>query len=155
LFLCTGNSARSQMAEALTRHLAPDIEVFSAGSHPKALHPNAVRTMAERGIDLCGRRAKHLAEFLAQEFDYVVTLCDRVREVCPEFPGQPESIHWSMPDPAAGAASDEESYPAFTRTATELELRIGFFLHVLRANSVQEVPPAHGSKHSQRSIHGQ
>ncbi len=142
LFLCSGNSARSQIAEALMQHLAPDVEAFSAGSQPKALHPNAVRVMAERGIDLRGRRAKHLADFLAEKFDYVITLCDRVREVCPEFPAQPESIHWSMPDPSAAAVSHKESYPAFERTATELELRIGLFLHVLRANSVRQIAPA-------------
>ncbi len=137
LFLCTGNSARSQIAEALMQHLAPEVEAFSAGSQPKTLHPNAIRVMAERGIDLRGRCAKHLAEFLAERFDYVITLCDRVREVCPEFPAQPESIHWSMPDPSATAVSHEESYPVFERTTTELEMRIGFFLHALRANSIQ------------------
>ena len=129
------------------RHLAPDVEVLSAGSQPKPLHPNAVRVMGERGIDLRGRRCKHLSEFLAQKFDYVITLCDRVREVCPEFPAHPQSIHWSMPDPSAAAASDEDSYPAFERTAAELELRIGLFLHIVHANSVQENAPAHASKY--------
>lgn len=142
LFLCTGNSARSQMAEALIQHLAPEVEAFSAGSQPKMLHPNAIRVLAERGIDLRGRRAKHVAEFLAEKFDFVITLCDRVREICPEFPAQPELIHWSIADPSAGAVSDDECYMAFERTATELEMRIGFFLHVLRANSVRKVAPA-------------
>ncbi|HWI71074.1 MAG TPA: ArsR family transcriptional regulator, partial [Baekduia sp.] len=117
LFLCTGNSARSQMAEALAEQLAPDrVEAFSAGSHPKRLHPDAVRAMRERGIDIAGRRAKHLSEFAGQRFDAVVTLCDRVREVCPEFPGQPSVAHWSMPDPGG----DEAGYPAFQRTAAEV-----------------------------------
>jgi ArsR family transcriptional regulator, arsenate/arsenite/antimonite-responsive transcriptional repressor / arsenate reductase (thioredoxin) len=142
LFLCTGNSARSQIAEALMQHLAPDVEACSAGSQPKMLHPNAIRVMAARGIDLRGRRAKHVAEFLAEKFDYVITLCDRVREICPEFPAHPELIHWSIADPSAGAVSDEECCAAFERTATELEMRIGFFLHVVRANSVQQVAPA-------------
>ena len=87
LFLCTGNSARSQIAEALAEQLSDGaVSAASAGSHPKPLHPNAVRVMRERGIDLAGRRSKHLGEFAAQRFDYVISLCDRVREVCPEFP---------------------------------------------------------------------
>jgi ArsR family transcriptional regulator, arsenate/arsenite/antimonite-responsive transcriptional repressor / arsenate reductase (thioredoxin) len=131
LFLCTGNSARSQMAEAMAKHLgAGEIDARSAGSHPKPLHPNAVRVMGERGIDLQGRRAKHLDEFTGQRFDYVVSLCDRVREVCPEFPGHPDMIHWSVPDPARGGGSDEETYPAFGRTAEELATRIRFLLEM-------------------------
>jgi protein-tyrosine-phosphatase len=127
LFLCTGNSARSQMAEGLLQHLSHGtIEAYSAGSHPKALHPLAVRAMQKRGIDLGGRRAKSLQEFVAQPFDFVITLCDRVREVCPEFPGQPRTIHWSIADPAL------ESPPAFERTAVELEWRVSFLLHVIR-----------------------
>ena len=88
LFLCTGNSARSQMAEALLGRLAGDaVEAASAGSRPKPLHPDAVQVMREHGIDISGRRAKHLDTFAGQRFDYVITLCDRVREVCPEFGG--------------------------------------------------------------------
>ena len=104
LFLCTGNSARSQIAEALAERLSDGaVSAASAGSHPKPLHPNAVRVMRERGIDLAGRRSKHLDEFAGQRFDYVISLCDRVREVCPEFPGGPALIHWSIPDPGARA----------------------------------------------------
>ncbi len=131
LFLCTGNSARSQMAEALLQRLAPNANVFSAGSHPKPLHPNAVRVMNERGIDIAGRRTKHMTEFVDQPFDYIITLCDRVREVCPEFPGHPEPVHWSMADPAAGGSSDKETYSAFQRAAVELETRIRFLLYVI------------------------
>jgi len=133
LFLCTGNSARSQMAEALTRARSGGVaEAYSAGSHPKPLHPNAVRVMRdEYGIDLAGHLSKHLGVFAAQRFDWVISLCDRVREVCPEFPGQPETIHWSIPDPAAGQADDDASYPAFQQTAVELETRIGFLLAAL------------------------
>ncbi len=127
LFLCTGNSARSQMAEGLLEHLSQgSVDVFSAGSHPKKLHPQAVRVMRRRGIDLRGRRAKPLQEFAAQHFDFVITLCDRVREICPEFPGEPQTIHWSMADPALEGAA------AFERTAVELEMRIGFLLHVIQ-----------------------
>ncbi|WP_196807454.1 arsenate reductase/protein-tyrosine-phosphatase family protein [Candidatus Solirubrobacter pratensis] len=121
LFLCTGNSARSQMAEALVQHLAGGaIEVFSAGSHPKPLHRNAVRAMRARDVDIAGRGSKHLDELAQQRFDHVVTLCDRVREVCPEFPGRGERIHWSVPTPRARATRTAQTYPAFERTATEL-----------------------------------
>lgn len=141
LFLCTGNSARSQIAEALVERLAGGaVEVCSAGSHPKPLHPNAVRVMRERGIDLAGRRSKHLGEFSAQPFDYVISLCDRVREVCPEFPGHPSLIHWSVPDPAREGNSDEETLPAFERTADELATRIPFLLELIKhRESTQEV----------------
>jgi protein-tyrosine-phosphatase/DNA-binding transcriptional ArsR family regulator len=133
LFLCTGNSARSQMAEALTRDRSGGaVQAFSAGSNPKPLHPNAVRVMRDdHGVDLAGLESKHLSVFADQHFDWVISLCDRVREVCPEFPGDPETIHWSIADPAAGQADDEASYPAFQQTAAELETRIGFLLAVL------------------------
>src|SRR4051794_12755042 len=99
LFLCTGNSARSQMAEALCEQLSGgSVSVSSAGSHPKPLHPNAVRVMQERGIDISGRRSKHFGELAGARFDRVIPLCDRVREVCPKFPRTPEPIHWSIPD---------------------------------------------------------
>ena len=133
LFLCTGNSARSRIAEALVQHLTGGIvQSFSAGSHPKPLHPNAVRVMRERGIDLEGGRSRHLSEFTRRRFDHVISLCDRVREVCPEFPGHPDLIHWSVPDPAREGNSDEESYPAFKRTAEELAIRIGFLLELIQ-----------------------
>jgi protein-tyrosine-phosphatase/DNA-binding transcriptional ArsR family regulator len=134
LFLCTGNGARSQLAEALTQRRSGGIvQAFSAGSHPRSLHPNTVRVMAEHGIDVRGRPAKHLSVFTAERFGYVITLCDRVREVCPEFPGHPRHIHWSIPDPAAAGDTDEASYPAFQATAAELEARIGFLLATIAA----------------------
>jgi protein-tyrosine-phosphatase len=141
LFLCTGNSARSQMAEALAEHLSEGaVRAASAGSHPKPLHPNAVRVMRERGIDLAGRRSKHLSEFTDRRFDYVISLCDRVREVCPEFPGTPQAIHWSVRDPAREPGTDEQTLPAFERTATELESRIGFLLEAIaHTTGTQEV----------------
>ena len=132
LFLCTGNSARSRMAEALAAQLSNGaVRAASAGSQPKPLHPNAVRVMRERGIDLAGRRSKHLGEFAGERFDYVISLCDRVREVCPEFPGAPELIHWSIPDPAREPGTDEETLPAFDRTATELSARIDFLIELI------------------------
>ena len=123
LFLCTGNSARSQMAEALLGQLGGDaIEAASAGSRPKPLHPDAVRAMRQHGINISGHRSTHLDTFAGQRFGYVISLCDRVREVCPEFPGHPQVIHWSIADPSEGG------YPAFRRVAAELRTRIGFLL---------------------------
>jgi protein-tyrosine-phosphatase len=123
LFLCTGNSARSQMAQALIEKLSGGaVRAASAGSRPKPLRPEAVRVMRARGMDIAGRRSKHLSEFADERFDAVVTLCDRVREVCPEFPGGPEAIHWSIPDPA------REGGPAFEHVAEELAVRIRFLL---------------------------
>jgi protein-tyrosine-phosphatase/DNA-binding transcriptional ArsR family regulator len=132
LFLCTGNSARSQMAEALAQQMGDgSVEAFSAGSHPKHLHPNAVRVMRARGIDLADRRSKHFSEFASWRFDAVITLCDRVREVCPDPPGHPQLIHWSIPDPARTGDTNELTYPAFERTASELEQRIPFVLELI------------------------
>ena len=127
LFLCTGNSARSQMAQALVEHLSDGaVDARSAGSNPKPLRTEAVRAMREKGIDIAGRRSRHLAELSEQRFDYVISLCDRVREVCPEFPDEPDLIHWSVPDPAR-----EGDPEAFRRTATELATRIGFLLQLI------------------------
>ena len=132
LFLCTGNSARSQIAEALLERMsAGTIHAESAGSHPKSLHPNAARVLRSYGMDIGARRTKHLDEFRSERFDVVITLCDRVREVCPEFPWRPQLVHWSVPDPALEGATDRASYPAFVRTAAELETRISFRLPLL------------------------
>jgi protein-tyrosine-phosphatase/DNA-binding transcriptional ArsR family regulator len=131
LFLCTGNSARSQMAEALLQQRSGGtVQACSAGSHPKALHPNAVRVMAERGIDIAGRPTRHWSQFAGNRFDRVITLCDKVREICPVFPGPPATSHWSMPDPAAGTdtGTDVGSYPAFVVAADDLEIRVGLLL---------------------------
>jgi protein-tyrosine-phosphatase/DNA-binding transcriptional ArsR family regulator len=138
LFLCTGNSARSQIAEALSEPLSGGaVSAASAGSHPKSLHPNAVRVMRERGIDLAGRRSKPLSEFSRRRFDYVISLCDRVREVCPDFPGAPELIHWSIPDPAREPGSDKETLPAFERTAAELCTRIDFLIQAIEPTTTR------------------
>ena len=129
LFLCTGNSARSQIAEALLQQQSDGtIDAASAGSNPKPLHANAVRVMKRRGVDISANRAKHLDEFASQRFDVVITLCDRVREVCPEFPGHPDQAHWSIPDPALEGPTVHASYPAFERTASDLETRVHYLL---------------------------
>jgi protein-tyrosine-phosphatase len=124
LFLCTGNSSRSQMAEAMLRRLMDGaVDVRSAGSHPRPLHAYAVDVMAERAIDISSQESKHLDRFARSRFDRVITLCDKVREVCPEFPGVAATAHWSMADPAGEGSTDNERYAAFVRTADELEWR--------------------------------
>lgn len=131
LFACTGNSSRSPIAEALLRHRsAGQVDVTSAGSRPKQhIHPHAVRVLREEfGIGIAGRRPRHLDTVAGHRFDYVITVCDKVREVCPEFGGDPRSIHWSIPDPAA---AEQDTYPAFTRVAAELDTRIRHLLPVL------------------------
>jgi protein-tyrosine-phosphatase len=138
LFLCTGNSARSQIAEALLEQMSGGtMQAVSAGSHPKPLHPNAIRVLRKRGIDISENRTKNLDEFRSQRFDTVITLCDRVREVCPEFPARPELVHWSIPDPALEGPTNRASYPAFERTANELETRISFRLHLFEHTATQ------------------
>jgi protein-tyrosine-phosphatase len=143
LFLCTGNSARSQMAEALVRARSGGlVEACSAGSHPKPLHPNAIRVMRdEHGIDLAGYASKHLDVFAGRRFDWVVSLCDRLREACPEFPGAHETIHWSIPNPAAGE-DDDATYPLFRRVADELATRVPYLLAAIadRARAPEEKP---------------
>lgn len=142
LFLCTGNSARSQIAEALMESLSDGrVSAASAGSHPKVLHPNAVRVMRARGVDISGNRTKLVDEFVAQSFDVVITLCDRIKEVCPEFPAHPDLIHWSIPDPALEGPNDRATLPAFERLASELESRIEFLLQQL------ETTPTRRSNH--------
>jgi len=142
LFLCTGNSARSQMAEALARALSGGaIAAYSAGSHPKPLHPNAVKVMRDDyGLDLAAHESKHLDVFAGQTFDWVVSLCDRVREVCPEFPDRPEVIHWSIPNPATGDP-DDVTYPLFQQTAAELSSRVAFLLAAIAAPRTEGEAP--------------
>ncbi len=126
LFLCTHNSARSQMAEGLLRAYSHDsIEAFSAGSQPGQVHPLAIEAMESMRIDIRGQRSKHYEEFIGQHFDYIVTVCDRAREACPVFPGLQDSIHWSIPDPAA-IEHEAERRRAFHHTATQLANRIRY-----------------------------
>lgn len=130
------------MAEALAAPLGRSRP--TARSHPKALHPNAMRVMRDQyGLDLAAQRSKHVIVYARERFDRVITLCDRMREVCPEFPGKPEAVHWCIPDPAAGHGADdnETSYPAFRRTAAELETRIVFLLATLATLASPTTPP--------------
>jgi protein-tyrosine-phosphatase len=143
LFLCTGNSARSQIAEALVElRSSGAVEARSAGSHPKPLHPNAVRVMRERGVDIADRPTKSLTHFARNRFDRVITLCDKVREICPEFPGAPISAHWSIADPAAAGDMDSSTYPAFQHVADDIEGRVALLLADLHTH--QEERTYHG-----------
>lgn len=125
LILCTGNSARSQMAEGLLRELAGEpIEVFSAGTKPSTVNPLAIEAMRERGVDISAQRSKHLNEYLNQPFDYVITVCDNAAESCPVFPGRAHRVHWSFPDPAAAQGSDEERLQVFRQVRDDIEARL-------------------------------
>lgn len=128
LFLCTHNSARSQLAEAaLRRHGGERVEVFSAGSRPTAVHPLTVALLQDQGIDPGPHAAKSLDRFAGQPFDYVITVCDRMREECPAFPGDPVRAHWSVPDPGM-VVDDEQRRDAFRSVWLELNVRVGHLL---------------------------
>jgi protein-tyrosine-phosphatase len=143
LFVCTGNGSRSPIAEALLRRRTPAVSVTSAGTRPRpAMHANTVRVLRESfGIDIDGQRPRDVAALTGRRFDHVITLCDRAREACPEFPDNPRRTHWSIPDPATAAGSAEATYPAFQRTAAEVETRIRHLIPVLTTTHRQEDPP--------------
>jgi arsenate reductase len=129
LILCTGNSARSQMAEGLLRHLGGGrYEVFSAGTKPVGLNPLAIEALRELGIDISTQRSKSVAEFAGQQFATVITVCDNAAEQCPVFAGAPRRVHWSLPDPAAVSGAPEEKLAAFRRVRDELEKRMRLFV---------------------------
>jgi len=125
LILCTGNSARSQMAEGLLRHDAGDrFDVASAGVSPSHVRPEAIEAMLEIGIDISGHRSKSVDEFAGQQFDYVITVCDNANQQCPMFPGKTERIHWSIEDPAAVEGDENVRLAAFTNARDELRERL-------------------------------
>jgi arsenate reductase len=131
LFVCTGNSARSIMAEAmLRRHGGDRFEVFSAGTDPRGVNPLTLRVLAEAGIDASWARSKSVTEFLGQRFDYVVTVCDQARQSCPVFPGVHESMHWGYEDPAEATGTEEERLVVFRRVFTALGERVRQFATV-------------------------
>jgi len=133
LFLCTGNSCRSQMAEALLRHFGgEDFAVYSAGTDPKPIHPLTRQVMAELDLDLSAHRSKDLREFLGQSFDYVITVCDRARDNCPTFPGDNVRIHWGFADPAAAPGDDNAQRMVFRRVRYEINERIRVWVTVQR-----------------------
>ncbi|MFD6856879.1 ArsR family transcriptional regulator [Rhodococcus sp. NPDC060090] len=136
LFVCTGNSARSAIAEALLRHHAgARVDVLSAGTRPRPeMHPNAVRVLrGEFGIDISDQRPRHVDTLADRRFDRVITLCDKAREVCPEFGDFTGWAHWSIPDPAASGGADDDIYPTFQATAAEIDTRIRYLLPMLTA----------------------
>ena len=134
LFLCTQNSARSQMAEGLLRHRSQEqVQVFSAGTQVSEVRPLAIRAMQEMGIDISNQNSKHLDQYLGQDFNYIITVCDQARESCPVFPGDPVRIHWSFRDPAAVEGSEEVRLAAFRETALQMNTRIGFLLLMMKS----------------------
>jgi len=143
LFVCTGNSARSQMAEAILRRRGgPAFEVASAGTEPKGVNPLTIQALAEIGIDISNARSKSVREFLDHEFDYVITVCDQARETCPVFPGAHESIHWGFDDPAAAEGTDEERTAVFRRVLGEIGLRLKPFVGVALRQRDLDAGPA-------------
>jgi arsenate reductase (thioredoxin) len=144
LFVCTHNSARSQIAEALLRDYGgPAFEVHSAGTEVTRVNPFAIRVLEARGIDTSGLRSKSITEFLDQHFDYVITVCDRARETCPYFPGSENTLHWGLDDPSGVQGTDEEKLAAFERTELEVSMRLRPFIEVaLRAAGRTGTVPA-------------
>jgi arsenate reductase len=129
LFLCTGNSARSQMAEGLTNYLSHgEWKVQSAGIFPSYVHPLAIRVMEEIGIDISQQTSKSMKEFLNESFDYIITLCDEAAMSCPNFPGQGKRLHWPFEDPAAAIGTIEERLAVFRRVRDEIKTKIEKFL---------------------------
>lgn len=140
LFLCTHNSARSQLAEAILRANGRGrVAALSAGTEPSQVHPLASHAAAAMNLDLSQHRSKHVDELTGQTFDYVITVCDRAREICPVFPGQPQQIHWSFPDPTAVTGSETQQLQAFLQTARELATRISYFLLMLERSSSRKL----------------
>ena len=132
LILCTGNSARSQMAEGLLRHIAGDkFDVYSAGTIATYVRPQAIEALAEIGIDISDQRSQSQDEFAGQAFDYVITVCDNAREHCPLFPGKAERIHWSIDDPAFAGRNAEERLDAFRRARDELKTLLQEFANLV------------------------
>ena len=129
LILCTANSARSQMAEGLLRTRAGGrLAVFSAGAQPSSVNPLAIQAMAERGIDISAQTSKHLAQFIDQPFDDVITVCDNAAAACPAFPGPARRTHWSLPDPAAASGDAAAQLAAFRAVRDELEQHLSAWL---------------------------
>jgi arsenate reductase len=128
LILCTGNSARSQMAEGLLRNDAGNrFEVASAGVEPSSVRPEAIEAMRDTGIDISRHRSKSVDEFAGEEFDYVITVCDNANEQCPVFPGAPKRIHWSIDDPATAKGDEDTRRDVFRRVRDELRHRLRLF----------------------------
>lgn len=139
LFVCTGNSARSQMAEALLqREGGGAFEAFSAGTEAKGVNPLTIRALASIGIDWSGARSKPVTEYLDQPFDYVITVCDRARESCPVFPGGRTKLHWSFDDPAEAVGTEAERLAVFERIRDEIDRRLHDFTRERAGDAARE-----------------
>jgi arsenate reductase (thioredoxin) len=147
LFVCTGNSARSQIAEALlSRFGGADFEVDSAGTEPRGVNPVAVRVLGEYGIDWSTARSKPVSDFVGQSYDYVITVCDRARQACPVFPGSDNTLHWGLDDPSEIEGSDAERMTAFRQTAMELTIRLRPFIEIARRSAGRGLQPIPGGR---------
>ncbi len=132
LFVCTGNSCRSQMAEGFLKYYGSDkFEVFSAGLKPSYVHPLAIRAMKEADVDITDQYSKTVDKFLEQDFSYVITVCDDAQELCPVFPGKQSAIHWSIEDPASAEGTENEKMKVFRRVRQDIVERINRFVSVL------------------------
>ncbi|CAN5652823.1 arsenate reductase ArsC [soil metagenome] len=139
LFVCTHNSARSIMAEALLRHHGgADFEAFSAGTEPGQVRPLTLRVLHEAGLDTSGARSKSVQELIGQPFDYVITVCDQARQSCPVFPGNHQSLHWGCEDPSAAEGTEEERLAVFRRVLTQIGTRIAQFVEIARRAQADE-----------------
>ena len=146
LFVCTGNSARSIMAETLLRQRGgPAFEAHSAGTDPRGINPLTLRVLAEAGLPAEGLRSKFVAEFLNEPWDYVVTVCDRARNACPVFPGSHASLHWGYQDPAEAVGTEAERLAVFRRVLTQISERIGLFVPVAQRAAAERTAAGHAA----------
>ncbi len=133
IFICTGNSCRSQMGEGLLRHLAGDrFDVFSAGIKPGMVNPNAIKVMNEIGIDISQQTSDDVNKYIGEEFDYIITVCDNAKESCPIFPGSGKRIHWSFKDPADAVGSEEEVLNEFRTVRNQIKSTLEQFINPLK-----------------------
>ena len=142
LFVCTHNSARSQMAEAFLREYGGDrFTAFSAGTEATAVRPEAIRAMAEAGIDISGHESKTVDRFVGEPFAWVITVCDQAREACPVFPGAEETAHWGFDDPSAATGDDDQRMAVFRRVRDEIAKRVRIFALAAGRNDIPEPEP--------------
>ena len=134
LFVCTGNSCRSQMAEGLLKHYGNGVfEVYSAGLRPSYVHPLAIKAMAELDIDITNQYSKTVNEFISQEFSYVITVCDSAKKLCPVFPGKYKALHWSIEDPASTSGTEEEMMKVFRKVRQNILEEVRYFITTIKA----------------------
>ena len=133
IFICTGNSCRSQMGEGILRNIAGDIfDVYSAGLKPSIVNPNAIKVMKEIGIDISHHTSDDVNKYIGENFDYIITVCDNAKESCPVFPGNGERIHWSFKDPADAVGSEEEVLNEFRKIRDQIKSTLEQFVNELK-----------------------